>query len=102
MKRFSVVAHVSWEAVLLLFLLVMVVLAVIDGHVFARGGPWAEVAVTGLLASALVLSLRTGTVNLAAPSIGILSGILYAAMVSGGWSVVPAALVTVLVMLVCG
>jgi ribose/xylose/arabinose/galactoside ABC-type transport system permease subunit len=102
MARFSLLAHGIWEAVLLLFLLVMVILAMSDGRVFTHGGPWAEVAVTGLLASAVVLSLRTGTVNLAAPAIGTLSGILYAVLLSDGWSLVLAAAVTVLVMLLCG
>lgn len=102
MARYSLLARAIWEGVLLLLLLVVVVLALSNGLVFSHGGPWAEVALTGLLASALVLSLRTGTVNLAAPAIATLAGILYAVLLSNGWSLILAAAVTVLVMLLGG
>jgi ribose/xylose/arabinose/galactoside ABC-type transport system permease subunit len=100
--RFSLLAHIAWEAVLLLSALVVTVLAVSDGHVFHGSMIWAQLAALGVLAAGLALSLRTGTPNLAVASIASLAGVFYAQRLADGGSTTPALIVTGLVALAVG
>jgi ribose/xylose/arabinose/galactoside ABC-type transport system permease subunit len=95
-SRFSVLAHLVWEGVLLVAALVVTMLGVAEGHVFTGPGPWSQVAIVGMLAAGLALSLRTGTPNLAVASIASVSGLLYAVLITDGWPIAPAALLAVL------
>ncbi len=96
MSRFSVLAHVVWEGVLLVLAVIVTVLGLAAGHVFAGPGPWPQLGILGILAGALALSLRTGTPNLALASVAPLSGLLYAVLVTAHWPVALAAAVGVL------
>lgn len=69
--------RIAWEAVLLLGALVVLALGVADGHFFGGGGPWPQLAIFGLLAAGLALSLRTGTPNLAVTGVAQFAGLLY-------------------------
>lgn len=94
--------YLVWEALLLL--LVLVAAAMVASRSGALGSPGLlfNIAGVGLLATGLALSLRTGTPNLAVPALAGLSGASYAALLEAGWSAVPAAIVGVVVVGVCG
>jgi ribose/xylose/arabinose/galactoside ABC-type transport system permease subunit len=95
-SRFSVLPHVVWEGVLLVFALVATALSVAQGHLFHGSGPWPQLAVYGTLAAGLALSLRTRTPNLAVASIASLSGVVYAVLLHADWPLGLAAAVAVL------
>jgi ribose/xylose/arabinose/galactoside ABC-type transport system permease subunit len=91
------IAHIVWEGLLLVAAFVVTALGVAEGHFYAGGGPWPQLAIIGLLAAALALSLRTGTPNLAVGALVPLGGLLYVRLMSeAGWSALPAAAVAVL------
>lgn len=108
MAKVSLVARIAWEAVLLLGALVVLALGVADGHFFGGGGPWPQLAVFGLMAAGVALSLRTGTPNLAVTGIAQFAGLLYVQLRApsrgpgDGWPDVPAILAVLVVCLGIG
>jgi ribose/xylose/arabinose/galactoside ABC-type transport system permease subunit len=102
-SKISFIARIGWEAVLLLAAIVVLALGVAEGHFFGGGGPWPDLAVLGLLAAGIALSLRTGTPNLAVAAVAPFAGLLYVQLVTAGHlGAVPAAVVTVLATLGLG
>jgi ribose/xylose/arabinose/galactoside ABC-type transport system permease subunit len=69
---------------------------------FDGGGPWYSFASLGLLASALSLSIRAGTVNLAVVGIATLASVVYARQFSDGGSPTVALAVAVAVAALVG
>ncbi|BCJ38011.1 hypothetical protein Athai_55140 [Actinocatenispora thailandica] len=96
--------HLAWEAVLL----VLAVLSVIVTVVAAPGGPVAEqllrnTASIGLVASAVAVSFRTGTPNLAAGAMTTVAGLLTIHLVAAQhWGELTAGAAAVLVVTVIG
>ncbi|MEN3306712.1 MAG: hypothetical protein V7603_2914 [Micromonosporaceae bacterium] len=78
----ATLAHLIWEVVLLVLAILATVLAVAQGHFFSTGGVWPQLAITGLLAAGLALSLRTGTPNLAVASVASLAQLVYVLLVN--------------------
>jgi ribose/xylose/arabinose/galactoside ABC-type transport system permease subunit len=77
----ALVPHLVWEAVLLLMVVAVVGVAAARTPIFGSDGIWWSLAIAGLLASGLGLSLRTGTPNLAVAGIAGVAGMLYAVLV---------------------
>src|SRR3569833_2085517 len=80
--------HLVWEGVLLLVtIVVVVVFAVAKPQQFSHpANIWANVAIIGLYATALALSFRTGTPNLAIVTIGTATAWWYTGLVNDGTS----------------
>jgi ribose transport system permease protein len=78
----AALAHLIWEAVLLVLAVLATIVAVVQGHFFSASGMWPQFAVTGLLAAGLALSLRTGTPNLAVASVAALAQLVYVLLVN--------------------
>ncbi len=97
----SVLPNLAWEGVLLPIAVIMIVLASLD-QAFGFAGPWYPLAETGLAASGIALSLRTGTPNLAVGGIVAGSGAVYVKLLAVGTGVIPAMAVVVLVALAFG
>ncbi len=99
----GLLAHLGWEAVLLLLAVVALVAIIAQTGGDALGpGLWASLAATGLLATGFALSLRTGTPNLAVGAQAALAGMIYAVLAHSDWPPVLAATTAVLLMLVLG
>ncbi|MGN9914398.1 hypothetical protein ACTMTJ_43390 [Phytohabitans sp. LJ34] len=98
----GLLAHVGWEAILLLLVLVTAAVVAATGTLFRGGSPWNTLGATGLLATAFALSLRTATPNLAVGAIAVLTGATYAKLTQEDVAAVLAAVVAVLVALVVG
>jgi len=105
-RRLSVrglLPHLGWEAVLLLAVLaVAVTLGASHTDAYSHGTLWPLLAWTGPVASGLALSFRTATPNLAVGLISTMSGWVCVNLVVGGMSLVPAAIVGVLLALGVG
>lgn len=99
----GLVAHLGWEAALLLFTVLAAVLLLVrsDGRGLGLSF-WLNFAATGLLASGFALSLRTATPNLAVGSLAMLSGLLYADLRSEDWPGFVAAALAVAAVTVLG
>src|SRR5205823_4061412 len=95
-------ARLAWEAVLLVLALVATAFAAAQGHFFTADGLWPQLAVTALLASALALSLRAGTPNLAFVAVATLAQLLYVLLVDVEVPPVAAAAVAVLAVALLG
>jgi ribose/xylose/arabinose/galactoside ABC-type transport system permease subunit len=98
----GLVAHLGWEAILLVLVLLTAVVVAATGTLFRGASPWYNLASAGLLASAFALSLRTATPNLAVGSVAVLSGATYAKLVENDVAGVLAGIVAVLVALLLG
>ncbi len=90
----GLLAHFAWEAIL--FLLV----AVAAVGTFLRSEPgayfWLALATAGVTASALALSFRTATPNLAVPSIAALTAAIYAVLSREDWPSIAAGAIAIL------
>lgn len=99
----GLLAHLGWEATLLLLAVVALVSIAAQGGSGAVGtGLWTSLAGTGLLATGFALSLRTGTPNLAVGVQATLAGIIYAKLAQAGWPALLAGTTAVLIMFVFG
>ncbi|MPZ26256.1 MAG: hypothetical protein GEV12_07320 [Micromonosporaceae bacterium] len=97
------VPHLVWEAVLLVLVVGVSVVATARVPVFEGDGLWWLVATVGLLATGLALSLRTGTPNLAVGGVALLSATLHVVLVTEvGMPWLVAALLVLLVSVVVG
>lgn len=94
--------YLVWEALLLLLVVGAAALVATRGVGLGNAGLQFNIAATGLLATGLALSLRTGTPNLAVSALAGLSGTGYAVLLDDGWSAMPAALAAVGVVGLCG
>lgn len=97
-----VLAHLAWEAVLLVLVLGTMVAVAIGGDLFRGPLPWHNLAGVGLLATGFALSLRTATPNLAIGALATLAGVVYARLAGNDWPGALAGLAAVLVALVVG
>jgi ribose/xylose/arabinose/galactoside ABC-type transport system permease subunit len=95
--------HLAWEAVLLVALLV-VALAARAAHpeLFRANLVWLQWAIFGLVGTAIALSLRMGTPNLAVPAFAAAGSHWFVERVNGGESVAVAGIVAVLLCLLLG
>jgi ribose transport system permease protein len=95
--------HLAWEAVLLVALLV-VALAARAAHpeLFRANLVWLQWAIFGLLGTAVALSLRMGTPNLAVPAFAAAGSHWFVERVNDGASVAVAGIVTILLCLLLG
>ncbi|MEJ3745830.1 hypothetical protein WEI85_21375 [Actinomycetes bacterium KLBMP 9797] len=98
----GVLAHLGWEAILLVAVLGTAVLVAATGVLFRGPTPWYTLAAVGLLATGLALSLRTATPNLAVGATAVLSGAVYAELAQDGGAGLPAGIVAVVVALALG
>jgi ribose transport system permease protein len=97
------IPYLVWEGVLLLALVVVALTArAAQPQVFSDGVVWVQWAILGLLASAVALSLRMATPNLAIPALAALSSVWFVDRANDGSSLVVAAIVAVLLCLVHG
>jgi ribose/xylose/arabinose/galactoside ABC-type transport system permease subunit len=92
---YAVVA-LGWEAVLLLVLVVVLVIAGSQTKNLLSGSSlWLSLAAVGLLASGFALSLRAGTPNLAVAGASAMAGVVYAKLLQDGTQSVVALLAAV-------
>jgi ribose transport system permease protein len=99
----TMLPHLVWEAVLLVVLLVVIIAGrAAQPRLFETNAVWQQWAVTGLLAAAMALSLRTATPNLAVAAFAAAGGIFFADQVNNGSSVALAGVVAVLFCLLLG
>ncbi|NUR72771.1 MAG: hypothetical protein HOU81_18315 [Hamadaea sp.] len=99
----GLIAHLGWEAILLLLALAGFGYIVLQEGIDAIGrGVWLNFASIGLLSSALALSVRLRAVNLAVAAQAMLAGIIYAKLVAEDWPAVVAGAVGVLAVLFLG
>src|SRR6266540_1920456 len=99
----GVLPHLVWEGLLLVIVAAVgIALAAKQSGVFTRGGLWGQLVVAGMFASALALSLRTATPNLAVTTIGMASGWWYVYLVNHDAASVVAWLVALLGSLAIG
>jgi len=98
----AILAHVGWEVILLVLVLLTAVVVSATGTLFRGVSPWYSLASAGLLASGFALSLRTATPNLAVGGIAVLAGATYAKLAENDVAGVLAAVVAVLLALVLG
>ncbi|NUT31961.1 MAG: hypothetical protein HOV79_02695 [Hamadaea sp.] len=99
----GLVAHLGWEAALVLFTVVALVAVLVQSDGRGVGQYfWSQFGATGLLASGFALSLRTATPNLAVGSLAMLSGVLYADLRADDWPGIAAAAVGVAAVTVLG
>ena len=96
--------HLVWEAILLLVVGIVAVLAatVPEVSVFSHGNVWSRLVLLGLPAIALAFSLRTGTPNLAIGAMAGASGAIFAELNVDGWAGPAAGLVAVLLTVLFG
>jgi ribose/xylose/arabinose/galactoside ABC-type transport system permease subunit len=95
--------HLAWEGVLVLALLVTVVLArSAHPELFRADGLWVQWAIIGLAGTAVALSLRMATPNLAVPAFAAAGSNWFVERVNGGDSVAVAGIVVVLLCLLLG
>ncbi|WP_344128282.1 hypothetical protein, partial [Luedemannella flava] len=81
--RGGLFARLGWEALLLILAVVAVAVAAAAAGEFRFDAVAVPAAILGLYATALSLSLRTATPNLAVTAIGALSGMVYAGVLNG-------------------
>jgi ribose/xylose/arabinose/galactoside ABC-type transport system permease subunit len=101
----GLVAHLGWEAILLFLVVVAAIVAVASSPAnfgIFRQNFWLNLAVTGLLASAFAVSVRTRTVNLAVAAQAVLAGIVYARLVAADWPALIAGVIAVIAIVVLG
>lgn len=99
----GLLAHLGWEAILLLLAIVGVAYLVVQEGVDVIGrNVWLNFAATGLLAAALAVSVRLRSVNLAVAAQAMLAGIVYAKLVQEDWPDVAAGAVAVVAVLILG
>ncbi|BCJ77322.1 hypothetical protein CS0771_68660 [Catellatospora sp. IY07-71] len=99
----GLLAHLGWEALLLLLAVVALISILLQADAGALGpGLWTSMAATGLLATGFALSLRTGTPNLAVGAQAALAGVVYAELARSDWPPLLAGTTAVLLMLVLG
>jgi len=92
----GLVAHLGWEAILLVLAVVAAIAVVAQTSTDAFGRTfWLNLAATGLLASGFAFSLRTRTPNLAVAAQAMLAGIIYVKLVVADWPGLVAAVVAV-------
>jgi len=93
----GLVAHLGWEAILLVLAVAAAVAVVAQSSIDAFGrGFWLNLAATGLLASGFAFSLRTRSPNLAVAAQAMLAGIIYVKLAVADWPGLIAAIVAVL------
>jgi ribose/xylose/arabinose/galactoside ABC-type transport system permease subunit len=100
--RRAVMPYLVWEAILVPVVVVLFFLASLRGSIFHGPGLWYSIAEIGFLASGLALSLRTGTPNLAVPTIAGAAGAGYAKLAVNGWPAIVALLLALLAAVVFG
>jgi ribose/xylose/arabinose/galactoside ABC-type transport system permease subunit len=98
------VPHLIWEGVLLVaLLLVIVIVQAAEPRLWGdSGGLWSQWAVIGLMGSAVALSLRMATPNLAVAAVAAAGGVWFVDRVNDGLSVPVAAFVAILMCLAHG
>jgi ribose/xylose/arabinose/galactoside ABC-type transport system permease subunit len=95
--------NLAWEAVLLVVLIVVAVAArAAQPRVFDGSVVWAQWASVGLLGTAVALSLRMATPNLAVSAFAAAGATWFVERVNDGTSVAVAGIVTVLLCLLLG
>jgi ribose transport system permease protein len=95
--------HLVWEGVLLVVLLLVTAVARgAEPRLFGNGVIWVQWAIIGFMASAMALSLRMATPNLAIPALAALGGAWFVARVNDGTATAVAVIVTILLCLVLG
>jgi ribose/xylose/arabinose/galactoside ABC-type transport system permease subunit len=92
----ALLAHVAWEAVLLVLAIAATGVAIAQGHFFAASGLWPQLAIDGLVAAGFALSLRTGTPNLAVAATASLAQLVYVLVANHNTPAVLAGVVAVL------
>ncbi|MDQ7909554.1 hypothetical protein RB614_34045 [Phytohabitans sp. ZYX-F-186] len=98
----GILAHLGWETILLVLVLLTAAVVAATGTLFRGTTPWFNLATAGLLASAFALSLRTATPNLAVGAIAVLAGATYAKLAENDVAGVLAGIVALLVALLVG
>jgi len=98
----ALLAHLGWEVILLVLVLLTAVVVAATGTLFRGAIPWNNLATAGLLASAFALSLRTATPNLAVGAIAALSGATYAKLAQNDVTGILAGILAVLVAVLLG
>src|SRR5687768_11837703 len=95
--------HLAWEAILLVALLV-VALAARAAHpeLFRANLVWLQWTIFGLVGTAMALSLRMGTPNLAVPAFAAAGSHWFVERVNDGASVAVAGIVAILLCLLLG
>lgn len=97
------VPHLAWEGVLLLVLLLVVVAGkVAEPRLFENPSYWVQWAIIGLLTSAVALSLRMATPNLAVPVFAALGAHWYVERSAGVTSALAAAAIAAVLCLLLG
>jgi ribose/xylose/arabinose/galactoside ABC-type transport system permease subunit len=95
--------NLVWEGVLLVVLVILAILLLATGTHSPVTGVMALAANTGLIASGLALSLRTGTPNIAVGSVATFGAVLVEELVEKGKvGVAPAVLIVLVVAMVAG
>ncbi|MCP2324672.1 ribose transport system permease protein [Hamadaea flava] len=99
----SLVAHLGWEGILVLLAIVGFAYLVVQEGIDVIGrNVWLNFAATGLLASALAVSVRLRSVNLAVAAQAMLAGIIYAKLVQEDWPDLAAGAAAVVAVLILG
>jgi ribose/xylose/arabinose/galactoside ABC-type transport system permease subunit len=98
----GLIAHLAWEAVLLLAVIMLAGVLAADGALDGSGQPWGVIAQIGFPATAFALSLRTATPNLAVVGLAALSGVVFVTLVNDGQPAALAGLLAVLAATVIG
>jgi ribose/xylose/arabinose/galactoside ABC-type transport system permease subunit len=98
----GLLAHLGWEAILLVAVLGTAALVAATGVLVRGSSPWYTLATVGLLATGFALSLRTATPNLAVGAIAVLSGAIYAKLAQDGGSGLLAGIGAVIIVLAIG
>jgi ribose transport system permease protein len=96
------IPNLVWDVLLAIALVVVVVIVTVSTQLFDRGLPWGQFAPVGFAATAVALSLRTRTPNLAVSGFAGFAGYMFADLVTAGTTVVSAMLVAVAGCLVIG
>jgi len=95
--------HLAWEGLLLLALLLTIVLArSAHSNLFQTSIVWQQWTLVGLLGTAVALSLRMATPNLAVSAFAAYGGMWFVERVNDGMSVATAGIVAVLLCLLLG
>jgi ribose/xylose/arabinose/galactoside ABC-type transport system permease subunit len=87
----GILAHLGWEAILLVLVLLTAAVVSATGTLFRGASPWYSLASLGLLATGFALSLRTATPNLAVGGIATMAGAFYADGAPGGGGIAAGA-----------
>jgi ribose/xylose/arabinose/galactoside ABC-type transport system permease subunit len=98
----TLVPNLVWEVLLAIALVVVVITVTVSTVLFDRVLPWGQFATVGFAASAVALSLRTRTPNLAVSGLAGFAGSMFADRVTSGTTVVSAMLVAVATCMVVG